>query len=314
MTCRICHSTEISESLSAREMMLGLREVFIYDLCASCGCLQIRHIPDDLAPYYPEAYYSFQFDPASNRAKIEALHNRAICGDRNLAGMLLNTIFNNRMLESFAQLDPPKEAAILDIGCGSGKLLHFLREQGYTHTLGIDPFLQKEITYENGLRILRQSPTTLSERFDVVMMHHAYEHVPDPHQTLREIAELLKPGGTCLIRIPWVDCEAFETYREHWVALDAPRHLHLHSLKSMQLVATQAGLDVVNHYTDSTGMQLWASEQYKNDIPLFDNQSMARNKAKQLTRFPYRLACDRKTKRLNDACRGDNAVFVLRLA
>ena len=35
-------------------------------------------------------------------------------------------------------LDLPKETPVLDIGCGSGQFLYFLRQQGFTDLVGID--------------------------------------------------------------------------------------------------------------------------------------------------------------------------------
>ena len=57
-TCRICGG-DIAETYSVKEMMLGLREPFDYNLCGDCGCLQISEIPADMSIYYPGDYYSF---------------------------------------------------------------------------------------------------------------------------------------------------------------------------------------------------------------------------------------------------------------
>src|SRR5947209_4903010 len=49
-------------------------------------------------------------------------------------------------------LDLPRDTPVLDIGCGSGQLLYFLRQQGFTDLVGIDlDRTQVEIGRELGL-------------------------------------------------------------------------------------------------------------------------------------------------------------------
>lgn len=38
--------------------------------------------------------------------------------------------------------------------------------------------------------------------FDAVVLHHVFEHVPDPQATLGDLAKLLSPGGTLFIEVP----------------------------------------------------------------------------------------------------------------
>src|SRR5437016_4528951 len=39
-------------------MLFGTREMFGYLRCDACGTIRIKDIPDDLARYYPAAYYA----------------------------------------------------------------------------------------------------------------------------------------------------------------------------------------------------------------------------------------------------------------
>jgi len=51
MACRICGADEVSERITAREMMFGTREAFEYFPCGSCGTLQVADIPEDLGRF-----------------------------------------------------------------------------------------------------------------------------------------------------------------------------------------------------------------------------------------------------------------------
>ena len=56
--CRICSGQQQSASYVVKEMQLGTRAQFTYQLCGDCGCLQIEQLPENLAAYYPSDYYS----------------------------------------------------------------------------------------------------------------------------------------------------------------------------------------------------------------------------------------------------------------
>lgn len=53
-----------------------------------------------------------------------------------------------------------RATAILDVGCGSGQLLYFLRSQGYEHTVGLDlDGAQVEVARGLGLNAVRSTVT-----------------------------------------------------------------------------------------------------------------------------------------------------------
>ena len=48
-----------------------------------------------------------------------------------------------------------KTILFLDVGAGKGELLLKLQNVGFKNLTGIDPFLEKEITYNKDLKILK---------------------------------------------------------------------------------------------------------------------------------------------------------------
>ena len=67
-----------------------------------------------------------------------------------------------------------------------------------------------------------------------------------------------------------------------WVAIDAPRHFFLHSLKSIEMLATEAQLTIREIVCDFEELHYWGSEQYRRDIPLFDERSVCVNPSKSI--------------------------------
>jgi SAM-dependent methyltransferase len=113
----------------------------------------------------------------------------------------------------------------------------------------------------------------VNQQFDFVILSHSFEHMPDPMNALKDVYRIVKPGCRALLRIPIFPSFAWETYGVNWVQLDAPRHLFIHSKKSISILAKEAGFQSVDFSYDSTAFQFWGSEQYLHGIPLISEKS-----------------------------------------
>ena len=106
-------------------------------------------------------------------------------------------------------LPSEKNARILDIGCGFGRMLCALKNAGYTELAGID-LEDDAIAYCHtlGLDVTKASVLEYAGagvRYDVVIMTHVLEHLPKAQtiSTLRKIATaLLTPTGSLIITVP----------------------------------------------------------------------------------------------------------------
>lgn len=315
MQCRICGSEAEHRLHVAREMMLGLRDEHRYFECADCGCLQIENIPDNLPDYYPKDYYSYNSASQNERGLQHLLikmRDNYAATRQNQLGRILNFLSPNAKLQSLQATGIRKHSRVLDVGCGAGHLLNSLRATGFTHLLGIDPFNQADITYPNGLRIEKRDIFSEQEAWDLVMFHHSFEHLPDQHANLKQAFNILKPGGMALVRIPTVSSWAWQEYGVNWVQLDAPRHLYLHSLNSMQQLAAQCGFTIERVSYDSNALQFWGSQQYEQDIPLRSARSWSESPENSLFTAKQIRQFESRARELNAINQGDQAAFYLR--
>ncbi len=241
--------------------MFATGEVFSYFCCGVCGCLQLEQIPADLSSYYPASYYSYQQGKAEGwRIAMRQRRNREL-----LQGYgLLAKLQPYEALNALARLKPARSLRILDVGCGQGQLINGLRELGYHQTLGIDPFLNQDIS--PWLRKL--SLQELEGQWDIIMLHHSLEHLPDIHAAFKELTRLLAPAGRLLIRVPTVDSQAYQDYGPDWVQWDPPRHLYLFARENFQRLAQTHGLKLNQIWDDSTALQFWGSERYRRGLAL----------------------------------------------
>ena len=315
MKCRICDNVKENNKFIARELMFGSRDEFVYFQCADCGCLQIENIPDNISQYYPSNYYSFKPYPYDYNKPLRSFLKRhrdryALSGE-GIFGRLIYRYFPNIPLKNLSELQLRKDMRILDVGCGSGSILYALKEIGFENVLGIDPYIEKDICYKNGLKVLKKTIHNEQGEFDVIIFHDSFEHIEFPYETFHSIKKRLSPAGVCFIQIPTVDSLAWETYNVNWVQLDAPRHFFLHSKKSMGILAENCGLKIRKITYNSTEFQFWGSEQYKKDIPLYAENSFSVNPSKSIFTKDQIRSFKEKSEKLNLENKGDQAIFYI---
>ena len=314
MQCRVCGSTQDHPVHDAREMMYGLRDTHRYFQCLACGCLQIEQIPADMARYYGAGYYSFRAPAQTGlKAWLIAARNRHAALQQGVLGALLSRL---QPTQQFDFLQPVRAALhrnsrVLDVGCGAGHLLRNLRSAGLHKVLGIDPFVEHDITVDGTRLVQKGNLEDVTGPFDLVMFHHSFEHMPDPVATLQQAHRLIAPGGHCIVRVPLVSSRAWRKYGVNWVQLDAPRHFYLHSAGSLQGLAQRTGFACTAVHHDSTAFQFWGSEQYARDIPMNDPRSYSVNPAGPTFSAADIAGFAEESARLNAAGQGDQAAFYL---
>jgi SAM-dependent methyltransferase len=302
--CPFCTAAPAG-AVTAREMMLGLRERFAYCRCGECGSLWLADPPEDLGRFYPAGYYSLVADPKGAEAiPLARLWTRALLRlPRGVTTSLAGTRGFPRYAAWLAGLGATPGWRVADLGAGEGALVYQLGRHGFADVWGLDPYLSAD--RDLGAVHLRRGDLSRADGpFDLVMFNHALEHTRDPFAELRSAGERLSPRGAIVVRIPVAGSLADRRYGADWVALDAPRHLAIPSRDGVARVAARAGLAVTRTFFDSTALQFWASEQYARDIPLHDPRSGP--DAASLARLA------RRARAVNRSAQGDTAGYVLR--
>jgi len=278
-TCQICHSTNMN-NLLVKEQMYGTNEAFNYKLCDECGCLQLPDPPDNLEAYYPKNYYSF--NPTKNtKWKLfrRGIKRRIILNHPKIISSLIKVWLNKYPLFwIYRKLGVNQNSKVLDVGAGNGSHVIELHSAGVFKSLGVDLFVNQDISNSNTLLVKKGTLIDLEDRYDLIMFHHSFEHMPNQLETLQQAKKLLRPNGIILIRIPTVTSEAFKIYKENWFQLDAPRHLFLHSHKSIKKLSKDAGLVLTDLWCDSSFEQFAFSQQYQQGISLNSPISYSLNK------------------------------------
>ena len=312
--------------------MFGSGESFHYVQCNHCECLQIEAVPEDLSRHYPDQYYTsaqrtsgllgpsiptwfftMDMDRIARRVLDLALGISHWTTSPEITTDLAN-LTQKALGVYLPELVKNPTLRVLDVGCGSGVFLEALYRAGCSNLLGVDAFVQDKAIARSPVEIHKGALESVEPTWDIVMFHHAFEHLPNPLETLRKVEKLLAPDGICLIRMPVVPSTAWQAYGVDWVHLEAPRHLFIHSEKSLQHLADEAGLRIISAQCDSNVYQFLGSEQVKRGIAMTASNSIYVNPSQSIFTPLDLLQLRQKTQAVNSHGTGDQMAFKLQKA
>lgn len=132
-----------------------------------------------------------------------------INAQKNIAGL-------NRSILAENGVTLPRDAAILDYGCGSGRFTYEYLDAGYSNARGYDVKNYLKLRKSEDVKFFRfdaeQGPadsfpgmTSIpwpDNSFDFIFATSVFEHVIQQETAYREIARVLKPGGVFLNNFP----------------------------------------------------------------------------------------------------------------
>jgi len=147
-----------------------------------------------------------------------------------------------------------KNSRVLDIGCGYGGFLYYLKDLGYTDCLGIE-VSQEQVDLAGQLGITNTKKADLREflqgkdgKYDVIFARDVLEHLPKEAilDSLALIYNALSPEGVFIMQSPNGESPFSGRYRyndfTHEVAF---------SLKSLSQIFTQVGFKKFEFYPTS---------------------------------------------------------------
>lgn len=177
-----------------------------------------------------------------------SLHYSGESGDQYLSWQdsqgTISGIVNSRKFQKYNFTDQ----TILDFGAGTGNLLHNLEARkkiAVEVNLAAHPKL-----ISKGLMAAQTLEEIPNSSIDVVLSHHALEHVPFPIAALVEIHRVLKPFGMLILWIPIDDWRSQKKYD----AKDINHHLNTwtpqligNSLKEANFLVSESSIKIVSH-------------------------------------------------------------------
>ena len=118
--------------------------------------------------------------------------------------------------------------SFLDVGCGVGCLVSCAAERGFS-AQGVE-VSKWAATFAREAKHLNVTTGTLEESlydpgsFDVVIINHVLEHVPDPAGLLCEARRILKDDGLLVVGVPNIGSIMARLARAEWASLRPEEH------------------------------------------------------------------------------------------
>lgn len=182
----------------------------------------------------------------------------------------------DQLLARLLPADPAKRD-LLDVGCGTGHHLHALRARGY-RAAGVDgsgAMLREARGVAAGAPLAQSDVTALPFRaasFDAALSVEVHRYLADPLPLLREIARVLRPGGTCFVTaVPWLSLNGYPLVNRLLPPRPgfSPLRQYFTSVGALRRQLTQAGLDPVDVHAVYWGPLNWVERLAPGRLPGF---------------------------------------------
>lgn len=220
MKCFLC-----AESNALPYMTAG---VHVLERCSGCGLVYVANFSPDGVSYRGDDYFV--------RKNEYVRHWEEFC------------VHFERLLDKIERFKP--QGVLLDVGAGVGILLHVAGRRGFI-TRGVE-VSEWASAYARDERKLDVVAGTLEEaafpdsHFDVIVINHVLEHVPDPLSLLREARRILKDDGVIVAGVPNIGSIMAGILRERWPSLRPEEHIWHFSPITLRRLIRKAGFREVH--------------------------------------------------------------------
>ncbi len=236
VNCNLCGSRKYTYLFSERDRDFKIGGFFEIARCKSCGLIFTNPRPSikDIRYFYPNNYGPHIGMPITNSNFIKKIIFRLW---EDYKGLFSVDLVKNLV-----------KGKILDIGCGSGAYLNYLRKKGWQVAgLDVSPLAVKQ-TRRLGIECFMSEVYNADfrpESFNVVTAINTIEHMHNPLRSLKKINEILKKNGTLIIVVPNVESLEAKIFGRHWHEWDIPRHLYHFSLETLTKLLELANFNII---------------------------------------------------------------------
>lgn len=262
MGCIICNnSTKVLFTQLPDRLHPEIPGKYTLKQCLNCRLIFVEPQPsaEELKAHYPEYYHVYQRRTHSRSAKksLTIIVAREYFGygkpRRYLRICLLPLYFKLSHLPHWVN-----KGKLLDVGCGVGDRMLIFKELGWNvEGLEMDPKAGSVARDKTGCKIHISSLEEAdlpNGHFDVVYLNNVFEHLRKPRQALCKIKKTLRTNGELVVVVPSGDSFAFKLFKQHWFALEVPRHLFTYNKANISMLLHQCGFSVKTiNYANTLG-------------------------------------------------------------
>jgi SAM-dependent methyltransferase len=233
--CDLCQADDARPLFEGQDRLHGLPGTFTVVQCQQCGLIYLNPRP---ARHEIGAFYLDDYEPHVGFERVR--HKR-------LARLEYNYGLGKRrrLIEAFV-----KPGRLLDVGCGDGSFLYYMREHGWqVYGQEINASAAAYACQELGLDVAVGELGDIAfpgGHFGAVTLWNVLEHLHSPYASLVEIRRILKPGGLLVVAVPNRSGLDARIFGPAWVGYDVPRHLYTFTPATLEAMLAKAGFQAVS--------------------------------------------------------------------
>jgi SAM-dependent methyltransferase len=162
----------------------------------------------------------------------------------------------------------PGPAIGLDLGCGDGANLVWLSgllKPLYGSDYNVLRLTRARVACPDARLFLGDVTdySAVDDAFDVILINHVLEHIPDDMRALGEVRRILRPGGTLVLGVPNEGAAFWQlAYRLQPRTLETSDHCHFYTALSIGEKCEAAGLRVTAVHPMGWGLPHWSLDAY----------------------------------------------------
>jgi 2-polyprenyl-3-methyl-5-hydroxy-6-metoxy-1,4-benzoquinol methylase len=162
--------------------------------------------------------------------------------------------WSNRFYAILARRYGRRGARLLEVGSGMGHLVGQLEDAFEASGCDINQWAVKQSkTVVEKSQLQTASAQELPYKagvFNVVIIKHIVEHLPDPQKAINEIGRVTEPGGTLILATPNLDSLLKPWKGDRWIGYQDPTHISLKRPSEWISHITGAGFTIERVFSD----------------------------------------------------------------
>lgn len=162
--------------------------------------------------------------------------------------------WSNRFFATLARRYGKKGGRLLEVGSGLGHLVGQLEDSFETYGMDLNHWAVKQskpVIHKTSLETASAQELPYADgAFDVVIIKHIVEHLPDPAKALNEIGRVLQPGGILILATPNLGSLLKPWKGPRWIGYQDPTHISLKEPEEWLRLIQEAGFSFERVFSD----------------------------------------------------------------
>jgi len=162
--------------------------------------------------------------------------------------------WSNRFYATLARRHGKHDGRLLEIGSGMGHLVGQLEDSFETVGIDVNHWAvqqSKNVVHKTALQTASAEELPFREdSFDVVIIKHIVEHLPNPEKAIIEIGRVTTSGGILILSTPNLDSLLKPWKGERWIGYQDPTHISLRKPAEWLDMIRRAGFTLKRVFAD----------------------------------------------------------------